>query len=131
LAQHRRYGGAAKPGTVRRARYACIAGFVEPGESAEVAVHREVGEETGIKLDRLVYVSSQPWPYPRSLMLAYRATADPSQGLRLQEGEVAAARWFSRDEVRRMWHDTDQETPNAVRISVARFLIEGWIAEAG
>ncbi len=114
---------------MRRARYACIAGFVEPGESAEAAVHREVGEETGIKLDRLAYVSSQPWPYPRSLMLAYRASADSTQELRLQEDEIADARWFTRDEVRRMWIDTDRDTPSAVRISVARFLIEGWLAE--
>lgn len=121
LAQHQKYGG--------KGRYACIAGFVEPGESAEAAVHREVGEETGLKLDRLAYVSSQPWPYPRSLMLAYRATADPAQTLCLQEDEIADARWFDREEVHRMWIETDQDTPSAVRISVARFLIEGWLAE--
>ncbi|WP_026931274.1 NAD(+) diphosphatase [Glycomyces tenuis] len=127
LAHHRRYGGSSA--SVRKARYACIAGFVEPGESAEAAVHREVGEETGIKLDRLAYVSSQPWPYPRSLMLAYRASADPSQELRIQEDEIVDARWFTREEVRRMWIETDRDTPSAVRISVARFLIEGWLAE--
>ena len=149
LAQHRRYGGPPKgspPDTpqqastrlstltspqasTRHSRYACIAGFVEPGESAEAAVHREVGEEIGIKLDRLEYVSSQPWPYPRSLMLAYRATADPDQELVLQDDEIADARWFTREEVRRMWVATDDSTPSAVRISIARFLIDGWLAE--
>jgi NAD+ diphosphatase len=116
--------------STRHSRYACIAGFVEPGESAEAAVHREVGEEIGIKLDRLEYVSSQPWPYPRSLMLAYRATADPDQELVLQDDEIADARWFTREEVRRMWVATDDATPSAVRISIARFLIDGWLAEA-
>jgi NAD+ diphosphatase len=130
LAQHRRYSGAPKtgPAAVRSGRYACIAGFVEPGESAEAAVHREVGEEIGIKIDRLEYVSSQPWPYPRSLMLGYRATADPAQQLVLQAEEISDARWFTRDEVRRMWVETEDATPSAVRISIARFLIEGWLA---
>lgn len=121
---------ASRGASTRSGRYACIAGFVEPGESAEAAVHREVGEEIGIKLDRLDYVSSQPWPYPRSLMLAYRATADPTQELTLQDDEIADARWFTRDEVRQMWVDTDDTTPSAVRISIARFLIDGWLAEA-
>ncbi|PRY55715.1 NAD(+) diphosphatase [Glycomyces artemisiae] len=142
LAQHQRYGGQPKPAvaqntigasvqSTRSGRYACIAGFVEPGESAEAAVHREVAEEVGIRLDRLDYVSSQPWPYPRSLMLAYRATADPSQTLALQAEEIADARWFTADEVRQMWVDTADGTPSAVRISVARFLIENWLEEEG
>lgn len=139
LAQHQRYGGQPKPAVAqntisppreRQGRYACIAGFVEPGESAEAAVHREVAEEIGIRIDRLEYVSSQPWPYPRSLMLAYRATADASQPLTLQPEEISDARWFTRDEVRDMWADTADGTPSAVRISVARFLIENWL-EAG
>jgi NAD+ diphosphatase len=131
LARHQRYGGQPKTGSTRSGRYACIAGFVEPGESAEAAVHREVGEEVGIKLDRLEYVSSQPWPYPRSLMLAYRATADASQPLTLQAEEIADARWFTREEVRRMWVETADGTPSSVRISVARFLIESWLDHEG
>ncbi len=131
LAQHVRYGGpsrsASSKASTRRGRYACIAGFVEPGESAEAAVHREVAEETGIKLDSLRYVSSQPWPYPRSLMLAYRASADSGQQLRLQADEISDARWFTREEVRRMWVETADSTPRAVRISIARFLIEQWL----
>jgi len=131
LAMHQRYSGQPKsvPNTAssRSARYACVAGFVEPGESAEAAVHREVAEEIGIKLDRLDYVTSQPWPYPRSLMLAYRATADATQQMTFQPEEIADARWFTRDEVRQMWVDTADGTPSAVRISVARFLIERWL----
>ncbi|THV24469.1 NAD(+) diphosphatase [Glycomyces paridis] len=139
LAKHRRYGDQPRPSiaqntiappqSTRTGRYACIAGFVEPGESAEAAVHREVAEEVGMKIDRLDYVSSQPWPYPRSLMLAYRATADPSQELVLQAEEIADARWFTREEVREMWVETADATPSAVRISVARFLIERWLEE--
>ncbi|MCH7232332.1 NAD(+) diphosphatase [Glycomyces sp. L485] len=133
LAQHRRYGSQSnstpRQASTRKGRYACIAGFVEPGESAEAAVHREVGEEIGIKLDSLAYVSSQPWPYPRSLMLAYRASADAGQELRLQDDEISDARWFTREEVRRMWIETDSSTPSAVRISIARFLIEDWLEE--
>ncbi|THV42114.1 NAD(+) diphosphatase [Glycomyces buryatensis] len=133
LAQHQRWAGpksSSQPGSTRRGRYACIAGFVEPGESAEAAVHREVSEEIGFKLDRLEYVSSQPWPYPRSLMLAYRATADPSQELVLQADEIADARWFTREEVREMWVDTEEEIPSAIKISIARFLIGTWLDES-
>ncbi|WP_100445564.1 NAD(+) diphosphatase [Glycomyces xiaoerkulensis] len=131
LAQHRRYGtprgSSPRQASTRQGRYACIAGFVEPGESAEAAVHREVAEETGLALGSLDYVSSQPWPYPRSLMLAFRATADPGQELELQDDEIADARWFTRDQVRRMWVDGDWSGFSAVRISVARFLIERWL----
>lgn len=73
--------------------YACIAGFMEAGESAESAVHREVFEETGIKIKNLVYRGSQSWPFPDQLMLGFTAEWESGE-LKLQESEIADAQWF-------------------------------------
>jgi NAD+ diphosphatase len=80
-------------------RYSTIAGFVEPGESLEDAVRREVLEETGIATGAMSYQSSQPWPFPRSLMLGFRAEALSTE-IRLGDAELEDARWFHRDELR-------------------------------
>jgi len=80
-------------------RYSTIAGFVEPGESLEDAVHREVLEETGIVTGAMSYQSSQPWPFPRSLMLGFRAEARSTE-IRIGDAELEDARWFHRDELR-------------------------------
>src|SRR5262245_6534910 len=79
-------------------RYSTIAGFVEPGESLEDAVVREVHEETGISVDDVRYHSSQPWPFPSSLMLGFTAHARSST-ITLQDGELEDARWFSRADI--------------------------------
>ncbi|SIS05226.1 NAD(+) diphosphatase [Williamsia sterculiae] len=79
--------------------YSTLAGFVEPGESLEQCVIREVHEEVGIDVWSPRYLGSQPWPFPRSLMLGFEATADPDQPLAFLDGEIGDAIWFHRDEV--------------------------------
>ena len=79
-------------------RYATLAGFVEPGESLEAAVKREVHEETDVRVGEVVYQGSQPWPFPSSLMLGFRASAE-STAIHCRDGELEHAAWFSRDEL--------------------------------
>ncbi len=79
-------------------RYSTIAGFVEPGESLEDAVAREVLEETAVKVTSVRYHSSQPWPFPSSLMVGFRATAEPGSIVRVN-GELEAASWFNREQI--------------------------------
>lgn len=79
--------------------YSTLAGFVEPGESLEQCVLREVHEEVGFTCRDPHYLGSQPWPFPRSLMLGFEATADPDEPLRFLDGEIGDAAWFDRAEV--------------------------------
>lgn len=101
-------------------RYSTIAGFVEPGESLEDAVRREVYEETNIRVAGVRYHSSQPWPFPSSLMLGFFARAS-SHDIVLNDAELEDAQWFTREQLR-------SEFPKLpFRISIARRLIEDWI----
>jgi len=108
-------------------RVSILAGFVEPGESAEQAVAREVGEETGITVSRVRYVGSQPWPMPQSLMLGFRAVATGELSLRVDEEEIAEAQWYGRDELRAALAAGDVLLPPPV--SIAHRLIESWYGE--
>jgi NAD+ diphosphatase len=102
-----------------RGRYSALAGFVEPGESLEEAVAREVEEETGVQISAPRYFASQPWPFPASLMLGFHARAHAGQ-IRL-DGELEDARWFERREL--------QAAPTILlppAHTIARRLLEAW-----
>ena len=118
-------------------RFSCLAGYVEPGESAEAAVTREVFEEVGIALDRIDYVGSQAWPFPGSLMLAYSAVADPSQPVKVDPVEITEARWFTRREINALLAGASvnlgTEAEPALmtlpmEVSIAHYLITTWAA---
>ncbi len=80
-------------------RFSCFAGFVEAGESLEAAVRREVNEEAGVDAVDIRYRGSQAWPYPRSLMLGFLATAADDAAAEADGEEIVAVRWFTRDEI--------------------------------
>ena len=105
-------------------RVSILAGFVDPGESAEQAVVREVAEETGIKVHNVRYLGSQPWPMPRSLMLGFRADAPAGQVISVDHDELAEAHWFSRDELVAAIKAREIALPPSV--SIARHIIESW-----
>jgi NAD+ diphosphatase len=109
-------------------RFSILAGFVEPGESAEAAVAREVAEEVGLRVTDIRYVTSQPWPFPQSLMLGFVARAEGDSPadltLRLDPDEIEEARWFTRDEL------SSGEGPRALppSLSIARHILDRWVA---
>ena len=97
--------------------YSTLAGFIEPGESVEEAVHREVFEEVGISIQNLRYLGSQSWPFPNSLMLGFHAEYESGE-FRFQEDEIADAQWFKIDELPKL----------PTRYAISRWLIEDYIA---
>ena len=103
-------------------RFSCLAGFVEPGESAEAAVAREVAEEVGVTVRELRYMGSQAWPFPGSLMLGFTALADPAEPIVVDVEESAEARWVSRAELSR--GEVNMPAP----ASIAHFLVSSWLA---
>jgi NAD+ diphosphatase len=104
-------------------RVSVLAGFVEPGESAEQAVAREVHEETGIVVRSVKYAGSQPWPLPHSLMLGFRAEAADT-AITVDADEIAEARWYSRAELADAITGGDLLMPPS--LSISRWLIETW-----
>ena len=98
--------GRRRPG----ARFSCLAGFMEPGETLEEAVRREILEESGIQVGRVRYLASQPWPFPSSLMMGFLAEA-LTEDITIDPDEIAEARWFERDEVRAMVERSRSDDP--------------------
>jgi NAD+ diphosphatase len=108
-------------------RYSVLAGFVSPGESAEEAVVREVREESGISARNPTFVSSQPWPFPSSLMLGFNAESDGGEP-RAKDGELEEVHWFTRDQVKSATTGENPELELPPPVSIARILIERWVA---
>jgi NAD+ diphosphatase len=114
--------------------FSLLAGFVEAGESFEVCVAREILEEIGLTVRDVRYLGSQPWPFPRSLMVGFHAMGDPSEEFAFNDGEIAEASWFTRDEVRVALEAGDWSSSSESKlllpgsISIARVIIESWAA---
>ena len=108
-------------------RFSTFAGFVETGESFEECVSREVFEEAGVYLSDINYLTSQPWPFPASIMIAFEAVTD-NPGVAKGDGEeITEVKWFSREELKAAAADGSLLLPPT--ISVARKMIEGWLGE--
>ena len=105
-------------------RFSILAGFVEPGESAEAAVVREVAEEVGLRVTDVRYVGSQPWPFPQSLMLGFVARVEGDDTVQPDPSEIEEARWFTRAEL------ASGEGPRALPppVSIARHILDRWVA---
>jgi NAD+ diphosphatase len=107
-------------------RFSTLAGFVEPGEEFEDAVRREVHEESGVLVDDVTYLGSQPWPFPASVMVGFTAHA-ASTDIRVDGVELGEARWFTRRQFRGALDSGELRTPT--RLSISRVLVEHWYGQ--
>jgi NAD+ diphosphatase len=110
-------------------RFSCFAGFVEPGESFEQTVLREVFEESAIKVDEISYLGSQPWPFPASIMISFSAIATNPDFAEADGEEIEEIRWLTRDQMRESIADNSLTLPPTM--SVARKMIEFWYEKDG
>ena len=108
-------------------RFSTLAGFVEPGESLEDAVRREVDEEVGVRVGDVTYAGSQPWPFPSSLMLGFFAVAETTD-IVVDEHEIAEARWVTRDELAAGAEAGTLLLPPP-GVSISRWLVESWFGD--
>ncbi|MXX91033.1 MAG: NAD(+) diphosphatase [Boseongicola sp. SB0677_bin_26] len=108
--------------------YSLLAGFMEPGETIEAAVRREVGEEAGIEVGEVRYLASQPWPFPSSLMIGCHGIA-LTDSIRIQADEIEDAKWVTREEMMQVLAGDNPGMTAARKGSIARFLIEGFLAD--
>lgn len=108
-------------------RFSTFAGFLEPGETFEQCVSREVFEESRIKVSEISYLGSQPWPFPASIMIAFEAVTDNPEDAQGDGAEITQVKWFSRAELKAAAADGSLLLPPS--ISVARKMIEGWLGE--
>jgi len=109
-------------------RYSTLAGFVEPGESLEETVKREVFEESGIIVKNIKYFSSQPWPFPSSLMVGFTAEAE-NENIVINDNELESVLWFSRDEIKEKLTSGEIKMPG--KVSIAFKLISRWFDDKG
>lgn len=108
--------------------YSCLAGFLEPGETVEDAVRRETFEEAGVRVGAVRYLASQPWPFPSSLMIGCIAEA-LTEEIAFDGEELEDARWFSKDDVRRMLAGTHEAYAAPVPIAIANRLLREWVED--
>ncbi len=108
--------------------YSLLAGFMEPGESIEAAVRREVGEEVGVTVGRVDYLASQPWPYPSSLMIGCHGRAT-SRAITLDPVEMEDARWLSREQLAHVFAGQHPDISPPRVGAIAQFLLENWLAD--
>jgi NAD+ diphosphatase len=108
--------------------YSLLAGFMEPGESMEAAVRRETWEETGVRVGPVGYLSSQPWPFPSSLMIGCRGEA-LSHDIHRDPAELEDARWVTREEAMAALSNQNPDLRLARPGSIARFLLERWLGD--
>ena len=109
-------------------RFSTFAGFLEPGETFEQCVSREVFEESGVRVSEIKYLGSQPWPFPASIMIAFEAVTDNPEVAKGDGEEITEVKWFSRTELKAAAAEGSLLLPPS--ISVARKMIEGWLGES-
>ena len=135
LVEHRPESGPPRCLLARNARFpsrmmSTLAGFVDPSESLEQTVRREVYEESGIQVTNVTYQASQPWPFPSSIMLGFRALALTTE-IRIDKIEIEEAGWFSAKQLGSFgeWGDTGDDYCLPRKDSIARYLVESWITD--